>query len=297
MKPKPNDRPRTAEWLYRAASWCPPLLLAALLIFGFAKEQLANRQLHEQLSALQEQGVPLNHVARAEVQDASTTRDQAATWGMTLSATSSLRNMRTDDVSGETRLVPPDEPWPAEPMIAVASERAQPVLTKLRALLQSDAAVWQPVRLETGWDWNPAIDDLRSLQLVLADEFRIAVHAGERDQAIETLQTMDQVLRRFGMQFSVPSGFFSREDTPLWLIRQSVAFPFWELKHIDALEKLASPREDEASAWEESVDGRLSSFVSYIGDVSKLSVTNWQGQRGPRRSPVRSVSGASQRVA
>ncbi|WDQ15827.1 hypothetical protein [Rhodopirellula sp. P2] len=226
-----------SERTFRAAMWAPPVLLIALLAWGFTCERWATSLYHERVTALAKDGVPVTSTAMLKKYNTDVSADHALQWKQLLDAASHVQAMNRDSVAEMEDIVPESEPWQAELFAEAISEQARPVLSQLRELLESDQPVWQDAHLERR-HWSTGYE-IRSLRWLLDNEFRLAFHAGDSQRALETLQTVAKLRDRIDQQNEILQSVRRALSNELnKTIRQSVRFPFWSEPELGELLRL-----------------------------------------------------------
>lgn len=230
---------RTNETLYRILIAGPPLLVVVVLAWGMVRERAAEQRFHLHVAEFASEGIPTSGLAILQAIDQNTSKQHAAAWSEVLNAASIIGEMERDHVKGIEDLVPPSEPWAAEPFALAIHEHAEPVLAKLDELLRVDEKVWQPMLRRAYYFRQSSLWQVDSVAELLINQFRIAVHAGDAEQAIECLSKCREVGRRFDWEAGNSQYWHSRWSQTLErIMRESVAIEFWSDEQLVELTRL-----------------------------------------------------------
>ncbi|MEM1228844.1 MAG: hypothetical protein AAGJ40_24435 [Planctomycetota bacterium] len=263
---------------YRLAVCLPPLAIGVLLTFGFVREQAASVRLSHRIDALRDSGDIISTLTHLNAADQATSRDGAAAWTEILSSAEALQFLRPDRTTDEHELVAPGQPWSALPLLEIANEASEPLRERLEFVLEDTSLVWKPFEMNSDWSAHAGPPDLDPLMDVLADAFRVSVHAGNRDQAISHLLMMDETIRRFDSFKFEPLETLDRAYLLNDLIRRSVAMSFWEPDHLADLEQILERRTSHQGAlWEKVVETSMSRVAAIASVILGESADAWFG--------------------
>ncbi|MCR9210980.1 hypothetical protein [Rhodopirellula europaea] len=252
---------RTSDFRYRLWMWYPPILVVLAIAWGVGREYWVKGEYRSVVNEMADSGVPVTTTQIHDRYTAAGTNERSAEWTELFDAVTALREMSRDSVEGLEDLVPPDEPWPAEPFAALMSEEAQPLIDKLEEMLKSEASIPVEVSFSSRRLWMSGSNSGSVLEL-LKDEFRLAYHSGHTERAIALLRQWRQFIELLGQSngFQVWSQW-NLSTHWLRLVRQSVAHAFWNEEQLTELVALTSEIQGpDLDQWNESL---LSSFVAW----------------------------------
>ncbi|MCC9640703.1 hypothetical protein LOC71_00330 [Rhodopirellula sp. JC740] len=240
---------QTSDFRYRLWMWLPPLLAVLAIVWGIGREYWAESEYKSAVNELADQGLP---VTTTQIRDRYTNAEvdeRSAEWTELFDAVVALREMSRDSVEGMDDLVPPGQPWPAEPFAALMSEKAAPLMAKFRELLASNT----PIGSSSNY---AAIPEL------LEDEFQFAYHSGESELALSVLEQW----RKFVETLNASNRFqvwaqSSLMDAWFRTVRTSVTHEFWNEEQLQRLVSLSNGFH--AIDIAERNDSRLASFVAW----------------------------------
>lgn len=252
---------RASDFRYRLWMWCPPILVVLSIAWGVGREYWAKGNYRFVVNEMADSGVPITTTQIYDRYSATGTTERSAEWTELLDAVTALREMSRDSVEGLEDLVPPDEPWPAEPFAALMSEEAQPLIDKLEELLKSEASIPIEVSFSSRHQWMSG-SNYGAVPQLLEDDFQMAYHSGDTERAISLLRQWRQFIELLGQS----SGFQVWSQWNLsthWLrqVRHSVTHEFWNEEQLTELVALTNGiNGPDLDQWNES---RLSSFVAW----------------------------------
>jgi hypothetical protein len=241
--------------------WCPPILVVLAIAWGVGREYWAKGEYRSVVNEMADSGVPITTTQIYDRYTAAGTNESSAEWTELFDAVTALREMSRDSVEGLDDLVPPDEPWPAEPFAALMSKEAQPLIQKLEDLLKSDAPIPVEVTFSSRRLWMSG-SNYGAIPELLENEFQMAYHSGDTERAITLVRQWRQFIELLGQSNGHQAwSQWSLSKRWLRLVRQSVTHAFWNEKQLTELVALTNGiKGPDLKEWNES---RLSNFVAW----------------------------------
>lgn len=261
------------QWLYLGLAVGPVLALMALLGFSVISESKAKRQLDVLTTQTRRHGVPLGNASTALDFDRRTDQTRAVRWQNVVHAAMALENtywipMVSDKWEDWEQVVPPEVDWKMAPALKKYSRHASPIVAELRDVLDgSDEPIWSPILFADFETLLPGIQNSRIVARMLAYDFRAAYHAGNHQQAIESLGLIPGAAGAVDYQnfLVVDLVHISLLGMHRLLIRESLNHEYWTIEDIERLRKQLAPIANVNERWNRSMTSELAMMLEAIG--------------------------------
>ncbi len=257
--PTRRQQSHRSELMYLLAVLCPPLLLVLMFAVGGGQEFSAEARFEGVVASLTREGFPTDNHSSTLAFDQRLSKQYARQWREVLVAMRELsgRYSNFSDLLYESKEMPrPNQNWEIEPIARRYTDDAKPVFDLLDLLVVERKPVWQPLLLNGFSTLLPDLQKTRGLVRLLATEFRVAVHQGDRERALHALDLMAGVTRAYDWQVGLVSDYVAMAGlkTQRSLIRQSLALGFWEdEQQLQSLRDQLTSRDDQDARWKQMV--------------------------------------------
>ncbi len=280
--------PIRRELAYRTFIVMPPLAVAAVIGLGVWRERVAEVEFRSTIATHVSRNEPVGNASMTKFFDSRTTRETSQQWQRITTSTSALMGKHNGSTVNESDpLVPKGEPWPAEAFANALSEESQPILSELRDLAGSKKPVWLPLLFD-GINVNfEGIQDSRIVARLLANEFRVAYHAGDRERAAATLSLMHSMNQITDWQGTTVVALVHHSFVGLYqnLIRESLAHEFWTHDDLKVLGETLQPDVDLDDRWSNMIAGDRAMAFSAMRAVESTNQSTRGAFGGDQLAP------------
>lgn len=250
LRTQNRENVRSGELWTLAIVLVPIAGLIALFAYGAIGQRVVARRIDQTLSQFVEAGLPTNNHEMTVWYEDHTSEARSAHWRNVTRAAEGL-NMRFIDRDNAStkemeRVPAPGSDWDVAPIMEKFVSEARPILDAMSGLLEDEEAVWDPVIL-VGTRSNLYTADRRtSTSSLIADEFRVSVHAGDQDRALDALRLMNRLARSVDAK-SGPGWdhlMFKIQNQRCELIRQTLNYDFWRPEDLSILDQMLHRPDD-----------------------------------------------------
>ncbi len=266
--------PVRRERAYRTFIVLPPLAVAAVIGLGVWREHIAKGEFRSAIATHGSRNEAVGNASLTKFFDTETTRETSEQWQRIAAAATALTGKYDGTtVSDFDRLVPENEAWAAEAFANELSDAAQPILSELRELAESEKPVWLPLMFVGN---NTRLEELqrsREIGRLLANEFRVAYHAGDSARAMQTLSLMQVMTRMTDWQGTTVIALLNLSFVGLHqsLIRESLAHDFWSEDELKQLRETLKPDPNLDERWKNMIAGDRAMAFAALRAVESTS--------------------------
>ena len=247
----------------------PPFLVIALLLSGAVRNWQLGRWSQVELNRLADDGRPVDVHSLTRKLDETTSKQNAQAWQEIIAGTAHMKieYWPLDGMVLEAdQLVPKQTPWKAEPLVSEYVQKAQPIVEWIAALKDSDQAVWQPTVNIYSNHWWPFFNDYQAVTFLLAMEFRVGFHAGDTARALRAWNLINRTKSVISTVYPTNYLLLDLEKQQETLIRQSLAYDFWNVEQLTLLRNRAGEMSFFDTRWNQLIDRERAHLLDIFGD-------------------------------